>query len=238
MSMTFRRHMKGKAVPMSQQGPPREQDSASGSDQQDTSDFRRIVVLVPSQGVDQIALARKVWALAAPPPLKVIFLGVERRASQQDTGLRLRLITLASMTRDEQVEVETHIEPGGNWVRAVRRVWQPGDIVIGHEGQRVWLPGYGAQPLNQVIEAALGIPVFMLTGVYSGERSTLDWSVAFFRRAPRLLLRTLPLFIICAFLYMQVRIDLTTAGFMRTTLLAFVAVTALGLLGAWAVLNR
>ncbi|MCL5996506.1 MAG: hypothetical protein M1546_10715 [Chloroflexi bacterium] len=200
-------------------------------------EVNRLIVLVPEKGVDHAALARRVWAMAAPNRLKVLFLSIHERWGRVDPGLRLRLITLAAMTRDDRVEADMHIEPGRNWVSAVRQVFQPGDVVICHAEQKVHVRGYGNQPLSQVLSVLLNVPVYVLAGLYHGEECPGGVPASLRQRAMRLIYFSLPLFIVALFFYLQISINVANVGIARTVLLVVSGLTEIGLIGVWASLS-
>jgi hypothetical protein len=92
---------------------------------------RRLVVLVSSRMVDQAGLAARVLGLASPRELSILFLAL---AGETHEPLRVRreLATLAALTQDGRLHIETQVSLEGNWLRAVGPVWLPGDLVVCH----------------------------------------------------------------------------------------------------------
>ena len=200
----------------------------SGELQTTKLDVRRLIVLVPDQGADGNSLAQQIWALAAPCQLQVFFLCAPESDTYQESAIYLRLITLASQIRSDQVQVETCIEPHLNWMQAVSRHYQPGDIVICCAEQMYSTASHGRQPLYQMLECTLGVPVFVLEGVYARESANAlqqrNWSV----------LRWLvPVALIGGFFFLETRIDSVTAGLAHTLVLVAFAIAEIGLLAAW-----
>ena len=199
----------------------------SGELQTTRMEVRRLIVLVPDQGADGNSLAQQVWTLAAPCQLQVLFLCAPESDAYQESTIYLRLITLASQIRNDQVQVDTCIEPELNWVQAVMRHWEPGDIVICCAEQTYKTVSHGKQPLWQILEHTLGVPVFVLQGMYAQESigaPQRGWGIA------RWLVAAI---LIAVFFFVETRIDSVTAGLARTLILVAFAIAEVGLLAAW-----
>ena len=107
----------------------------------------RLVVLVPNVDLDEAALARHIWKLAAPRQLAVLYLGWTA-GPETEAELRRRLANLAALTRDEGVVVSARPATGEGWLPALRGVWRPGDLIVAHSELRVRLWGLIARPLG------------------------------------------------------------------------------------------
>lgn len=208
----------------------------SGSDQ---LQINRLIVLVPRYSVNISALARRVWSLAEPCAIPVLFLSISNAGSDPDGDARLRMITLASMTRDEKVTVDYRLEPENNWVRAVHLVWQPGDAVICLSEHKINLKFHGNHALSQVIEAVLAVPVYVIPGMYVRDRAAERAAFVQTDRAARLLSRLfLPILIAGAFLIAQLHISFNTAGALRTLLLSLSGLAEIGVVGAFLLIGH
>jgi hypothetical protein len=135
----------------------------------------RLVVLVPNVDLDEAALARYIWRLAAPRQLAVLYLGWTA-GPETEAQLRRRLANLAALTRDEGVGVSARPATGEGWLPALRGVWRPGDLIVAHSELHVRLGGLIARPLGAALLAALEAPVYVLTGfVPPDQRPALHW---------------------------------------------------------------
>jgi len=125
----------------------------------------RLVILVPGQGLEALALAQ--W-LASPVSLhrpSILFLSVVQSLNEEPCA-RLQLSDLIALTSGFPVKVESDLILGKNWVDAVCEVWQPGDLVICNAGQTASLPDAVRYPLSVALSNRLDAPVLALTGLY------------------------------------------------------------------------
>lgn len=190
----------------------------------------RLVVLVPDRDTYGIELARRVWALAEPCELKVLLLCVPGQGASQEPTILLRLITLASQVRSERVQVDTCIEHGMSWSAAVSRHWHSGDLVICCAEQTVHTRGHGMQPLWQVLEYALGAPVFVLTGLYA--RHAAETTPRFGTYARWIV----PLIMISILVLTETHMDSLATGFLHTLALIGIGLAEMCLLALWSLL--
>lgn len=91
--------------------------------------IQRLVVLTPQVDGLEAELARRVWLLAAPRGLDVLYLSLVDDTRNEPLSRR-RMATLAALTRDPQMQVETALSFESDWPAAVRSVWRPGDLLI------------------------------------------------------------------------------------------------------------
>lgn len=205
----------------------------------DQLSIERLVILVPARGTNMSALARRVWALAEPCSIPVLYVGLAGHETAAEGNLRLRMITLASMTRDEKVQVESHFEPGNNWIQAIHKVWKPGDVIICLAEHEVHVQYRGNHMLSEVIEAILDIPVYVVPGVMVRQRDRrreVDQKMS--RLADVVSRLALPLLFIGALFVLQVRISFGEPGIMRTLLLSITGLAEVGVLGIWSLSRR
>lgn len=195
---------------------------------------RRFIVLVPAALVDIAAMLHTIWAMARPDATSVLFLGLVGRSAPEEDEMRLCLATLASLTRDDQVDAQTHIARETDWVNAVRQVWRPGDVVICQAEQMISRGLLGWRPLWQSIENSLAVPVYIVSGVVSPQQFVMRARAARTERVKRLLSSTLAsMLIVAGFFYVQFHIDLVFSGVLRAALLCMSGVLEAGLLGMW-----
>lgn len=183
---------------------------------------QRVIVLIPQQEMDDSGLARRIWSLAAPRSLKVLYLGLCVDVSRE-YRLRRRLVTLAAITRDDRVFVETQLEIGNDWLRTVKTVWRPGDMVVCHAEQ---IAGMRRRPLSEAMISTLQVPVCILNGFYSPDRvnpALLKGVVSWFGSIA----------IIVGFFWVQAGIERMAKDWAHTALLYLSVVAEFGLIWIW-----
>lgn len=183
----------------------------------------RLIVLVPYQEMDDNKLARQVWTLAAPSCLKVLYMGLCPNTAKE-YHLRRRLATLVAITRDDRVFAEAQLELENDWLRTVKAVWCPGDIIVCHAEQTV---GLRRRPISQVLLSTLQAPTCILNGFYSPPP---------FRSSPLLRQATSwagNISIIAGFFWMQVSIERIAEDWAHTALLYLSVVLEYSLIWIW-----
>ena len=157
---------------------------------------RRLIVLVPTVEADLAPAAQRVWMLANAMGARVQFIGLYTDAAREP-GLKRELVTLAAMVKDERVPVEAEIIFGTDWVHAVKSRAQPGDVIVCFAEQRV---GVLRRPLSQILQADLGLPLFIFSGLYPQNDSRSTWLIGAAAWGGSIA-------IIVGFFLLQVRID-------------------------------
>jgi len=186
---------------------------------------RRLVVLIPDQDTDETELARRIWALASPRGLAVLFLSLSGDP-ETEYRVRRRLATLAAITRDDWVSVETHLAFTSDWVRAVLTHHRPGDLVVCPAEQNVRRLGM-RQPLSQALISALDAPVLALSGFFPEMPSALPGFTA------RLARWSILLAIVAGFFWLQVQISQLPDNWLQTALLGLSVLVEFGLIALW-----
>jgi hypothetical protein len=187
---------------------------------------RRLLVLVPNADVDELGFARRIWLMASPRRLAVIYLGINRNV-QSESLARRRLINLAAITRDDGVSVATQLEHDNDWIRSVQRHSAPGDLIVCHMEQKFLDQGLRRRSLAQTLVSALSVPVCVLSGFYPElpvERP--DWLRKVLAWVP-------PLVTLAVFFILQVVIARATTAWVQTTMLCLSVVAEFGLIMAW-----
>jgi hypothetical protein len=188
------------------------------------SPVRRLIVLVPDHDLDESALARRVWSMAVPQRLGVLFLSIARDADHE-WQLRRTLTMLAALTRDDRLVVESRMVAERDWLSVLQTEWQKGDLIVCHAGQSIRRLGRPSQRLAEVLVSRLRAPVCELTDFYAGKSR---------RASPlRTILKAVPLGIIGGFFEVQVLIAQSVRGGLATALMCATVVAEIGLIWAW-----
>lgn len=126
----------------------------------DPQPVRRLIVLVPESEVDSALAVRKIWELANALESRVQFLGLSKDAANE-SALRRQLVTLSAMVRDENIQVDSKIESGMNWLSVVKSEFREGDMIVCFEEQR---SGITRRPLSQLLQTNLSVTVYVING--------------------------------------------------------------------------
>ena len=145
-------------------------DPCSASVKTSLKPARRLIVLVPADS-DCTPVMRRIWELAIATDMHVQFLGLCKETAQEPT-LRRGLVTTSALIRDARVSAEATVEIGTNWVEAVKRNYQAGDMIVCFAEQHA---GLLHKPLSQILESKLKAPVYILSGLYPQGGSISNW---------------------------------------------------------------
>lgn len=186
---------------------------------------RRLVVLMPDMDLDEAGLAWRVWSLAAPNSLAVLYLG-SARSETEEPRARRRLATIAALTRDERVMVKTMLALEANWLGALRPVLRSGDVIVCHAEQTLW-SWRGARLLGSGLCQALQSPVHLLSGFYRkapAPAAHLAAAILFWGGAVAILTSAF---------WLQVQISALPPNGAESALLLLSVVAECGLIGLW-----
>jgi hypothetical protein len=186
----------------------------------------RLLVLVPDLDVDEVALAQCVWSLAEPRSLAVLYLGISSDPFRE-SPVRRRLATLAAITRDNRIRVETRYLPAQNWPEAIQVTCRPGDLIVSPPERALSLQSNGYRSRRKALSAAVGVPVHVLPDPLFDTRPDRG------RRLQRFLFWPVSLAILAGFFWLQVQIDQATSGSVQIILLSLSVFAEGGLLLLW-----
>ena len=183
---------------------------------------KRLIVLVPNWEVDEVEIARQVWELAVPLSLAVLFLGLCQDLTEE-LSMHRRLATLASLTRDPRLSVETRLEIGRNWLRKLKAIYAPGDVVVCHAEQRT---GLRRIPLHEAL-AKSDVPVWTLAG------NDPSMKPSAFTTIKEIIFWLVSIVIIVIFFWIQVSIVRMSKDWAHNALIYFSMLSEIGLLWIW-----
>lgn len=123
----------------------------------------RLIVLVSPASVDEMPLARRIWTLALKAHTDVLYVALVRDADEESRARR-SLALLTSLTRDDRLRVSSQAIFGSSWLKVLRPLVQPGDVIVCLADQMVTRLGRSGVPLSQHLSARLGEVVYVLDG--------------------------------------------------------------------------
>src|SRR6266498_4387835 len=110
----------------------------------------RLIVLIP-EDVDCSRVTRRIWELANTTGSTVQLLGLCRDTTEE-MSLRRELVMVSALIQDAKIAVETRIEIGTNWLKAVKNNYRDGDMIVCIAEQSI---GIRRQPLSQLLESTM-----------------------------------------------------------------------------------
>lgn len=160
----------------------------------------RLVVCLPAGKVDEAALARRVWQLAASSGLSVLYLALAPK-DDQAASLRRWLAELATLSGDRVVHARGEVSREKHWPQALRSVLQPGDLLVCLADHRVRHGLARSTSLGRLLAEKLSRPVYLLGGVAVAPTST--W----WQQIKALRAWAISIAVIVGFFFLQVGID-------------------------------
>jgi hypothetical protein len=149
------------------------QPQIKGQSEAATVDFtgiNRLVVLLPDQEADENKLSRQIYALAQDHRLDVLLVSLVNDPGNEYRALR-RMTSLAAIIRDTWVDVETQVLFGHNWIKAIKPILKPGDLIICSEGQTTSHHLVQRKPLASTLVTTLHRPVHIIPNYFEAEPS-------------------------------------------------------------------
>ena len=192
----------------------------------DSESIHRLIVLVPADS-DYGATVHRVWELANAQDARVQLLGLCKDAAQEPS-LRRGLVTMSALMQDGRVAAEVKVEIATNWVDAVKRNYQTGDMIVCFAEQRA---GLLHRPLNQILKANLDAPLYILSGLYPQRSSRSNWLY-------EILAWVGSLGIIAGSSLLQIRLVSSPRDWAQTTLLILLVAAEFWLIWVWNSLFR
>jgi hypothetical protein len=126
--------------------------------QLDTERFSQLIILV-SASADCAAVTRRICKLATETNSCIHLLGLYRD-EEEELALRRELAMASALIRDARVYVEVTVERGTDWVRAVRPLYQTGDMLVCLTDQST---GIRRKPLSQILESNFNTTIYILS---------------------------------------------------------------------------
>ena len=186
----------------------------------------RLLVLVPDLDIDEVDLAQRVLSLTEPRGLPVLYLGISAQ-SIRESLIRRRLATLAAITRDNRIQVETRYLPAHSWLEAIQATCWPGDLIVAPPERALTLQSNGYRSGRKAWLALARAPVHILPDSVFATRPDRG------RRLKGFVFWPISLAILAGFFWLQVQIDQATSGSVQIILLSVSVLAEGGLLLLW-----
>lgn len=134
----------------------------------DPKTAHRLIVLVPEFDADSILIARKVRELAYRFESRVQLIGLSPDAFHEQ-GLYRQLITLSAHIEDAHIFVETEVEVGRSWLKAIQPYWREGDLIVCFSEAGL---GNKDRKLRQLLDSSFGASIYVISGFYAQKSNT------------------------------------------------------------------
>jgi len=181
----------------------------------------RLIVLVPPAS-DYGITTQRIWEVAIATGRHIQLLSLCKDIADEPS-LHRQLVLMSALLGDGRISTEAKVEMGMNWVDAVKRNYQTGDIIVCYAEQH---DGFLNKPLNQILEENLDSPILILGGLYPERPSR-----------PNLLLRVSlwvgVISIITGAFLLQIRITSLPRDWPQTTLLILSVIVEFWLIWVW-----
>lgn len=181
---------------------------------------RRLIVLIPPDS-DCTSVTRRICKLAGEMNSDIQLLGLCKDPNQE-MALRRELVTVSALIRDAKVFVEMKVEVGTNWLDAVKRNYQDGDMLV-CLAERPF--GIRRRPLSQILESTLQAPIYILSETKStrSQSNVLSQVIAWAGFIG----------IITVFFILQVKITQLPKDWFQTLLFILLLIPEFGLIWVW-----
>ena len=121
----------------------------------------RLVVLLPEYPVDVSTLGRIIRDMALHRVSNVFLLSVVK---EPFAGIHMAHVQgfLYAVTHDPFLHVETSVQAETTWLRAIRAIWQPGDMFLCLSDHTVRWGVFWQKPIAELITQRIDAPVYVL----------------------------------------------------------------------------
>jgi hypothetical protein len=126
---------------------------------------KRLFVLVPEYGIDDIAFGRRIWDIAITYRCDILFVCAVRTPEDESRAMH-RMANLLAVTKDPRIKVDSLLAYGKSWQQAIRRNWKPGDLAVCCPDQLVKLNLFQSSPMGILLSQRLKVPVYILSESY------------------------------------------------------------------------
>jgi hypothetical protein len=131
--------------------------------------------LVPNFNLDELAFGRQIWELAVSSCREILFLGAVKTADDELKTVH-RVAALRACAQDRRLHVETRLEFGRSWHKAISSIWKPGDLIVCCPDHEIRTNLFRHVSLGSLLAEDLNLPVYILPDHYgraafSGKRT-------------------------------------------------------------------
>lgn len=181
---------------------------------------RRLIALIPAN-IDFSAATQRIWGLAHTTGMHVQLVGL-CKDTVEESRLRRELITMASLLKNSKISAETKVEPGTNWMNAIKTNYAAGDVIVCFAEEHT---GLLQRPLSQILESDFKATVYILSDL-APQRSRSN-------RLSRISTWLGIIVVVVGFAMLQARIVQLPEGWLQNTLLILSVIPEFWLIWVW-----
>jgi hypothetical protein len=144
----------------------------------------RLIVLVPDFSIDEAAMGRRIWELAQVTCKAILLLSAVRNLDEEMISLH-RLTALYACAQDRLIQVQTRLEFGLSWQKAVKQIWQPGSLIVCCQDHEIRWNLFQRRALGDLLAHDLKLPVYIIPDCFrraaSSGKEAAAWAGKVFR---------------------------------------------------------
>lgn len=187
------------------------------------TDKKRLIVLLPESLAGRTDLAHQINWMASLQSFDVLYLPmVEDDSNPLD--ISRRMATMVAATIGEPMQVSSRVIARRGWLDSLREFYLPGDLLVCMAEQNVKTGFMHAVSMQDYLQTVLQIPCRAVSGYYHPAHDRVrQWLLT-------MVFWLVALAILVGFTMMEINIDQTLHGFIRSALLILVVSLELGIL--------
>jgi hypothetical protein len=189
-------------------------------------DPKRLVVLIPSQITDEGKISRYLFNLAAKSNSDVILLALVTNYEEENSK-KMRLATINALISNPHFNVEYQIVWGNSWIKAVKEILRPGDLILCPKELSISVNLFWQEPLSTQLLKYINIPLLTYSGFFDSIRKS---NLALFKKA---IYWVGLLFVLISFFWIESEIDISRASWQNNLFLFIIVLAEIGAIYFW-----
>jgi hypothetical protein len=191
-----------------------------------TPDPKRMVVLIPSQITDEAKISRYLFNLAAKSNSDVILLTLVSNY-EEEYSEKMRLATINALVSNPHFNVEHQIIWGNSWIKAVKEVIRPGDLILCPKELTIPVKLFWQEPLSIRILKSINVPLLTYSGFFDLTRIS---PLVLFKKA---IYWVGLLVVLVGFFWIESEVDISRAGWQSNFVLFIIVLAEIAAIYFW-----
>jgi hypothetical protein len=187
---------------------------------------KRLIVLVPDCLSTDMNMAHKIHWMATRDHCDVLYLTLISD-EEKLMAVSLQMATMKAVTAGSWLVVSSKLTDTRAWLRTLREVYRPGDILVCHEEQWVKDGLFRTRPASDYLRETLHVPVDTIAGFYHPEQVQINhWLHS-------LLFWVGCLVILGIFTFIEIQMDQNAQGAARMVVLVMLVFFEIAAIWTW-----